>query len=110
MTLDAKTLALFSARARRVLQRARRSKPRDRRAIVSKLSKIGRPVFDAVVDFERNFGGLELALGSGRSKQHFKFGIEWHAPRPDDDPDHPERTMVPIGGGRNGYEDLFMNE
>lgn len=111
MKLDSTTLTLFSPRAQKVLRGASREPAPTRSAIIRRLERAGRPVFDAVIDFEQRFSGLHFRLGLPGHEQEFKLGIEWHAPRPaPDDPDHPERTMVPIGSGWNGYAYLYMNE
>lgn len=110
MKLVPDTLALFSRRAQQVLRRVTRAVPPSREIIMRKLHDTGRPVFEAVVDFERRFDGVRIELGPLGEEQTFELGIAWHAPPPDsEDPADPERTMVPIGSGWSGQEYLYMN-
>jgi hypothetical protein len=108
--LDQATLAQFSPRARKILGGVRREPPPARDAIIRRLKDLGRPVSDAVIDFEQRLGGVRFELGVAGSRQTFKLGIAWHAPRlASDDPQDPERTMVPIGSTWNGYLYLYMD-
>lgn len=107
-TIDPDVLALFSERGQSLLSSATRRHPaKDRETIRRKLTACRRPTYEAVFEFEEYFGGLTL----GPQHRPLELGVLFEEPDPDpDDPDDPERTMVPIGRFPRGSTRLFMDQ
>src|SRR4051812_42381819 len=106
--IDPDMLSLFSERARDLLVSATRRYPaKDRETIRRKLAACRRPTCDAVIEFEEIFGGLTL----GPQHRPIELGLLFEEPDPDpDEPDDPDRTMVPVGRFPRGYTRLFMDQ
>jgi hypothetical protein len=93
----------LSPRARAMLVDRPRdpARPATCEAIAARLAQHGRPVHDRVIDFE--ISAVELAWPG------HELGIIDYDPDPQtDDPDDPERTMVPIGSTWDRNTTLFM--
>jgi hypothetical protein len=77
------------------------TRPATREAIAARLEQYGRPLFERVIDFEISV--TELAWPG------HELGIIDYEPDPQtDDPEDPERTMVPIGSTWDRNTTLFM--
>jgi hypothetical protein len=102
------TLALFSLPAQRFLAELERPRPPSRAAIAEKLRAVSRPVFEAAIDFEIQFGGL--VFGRPGKRRDVKLGIDYRPRRRTFSEDDPDPELVPIGRAHDGYDLLYMTE
>jgi hypothetical protein len=102
------TLALFSSPARRFLAGLERPRPPKRAVIAERLRAVGRPLFEAAIDFEIQFGGL--VFGRPGKRRDVKLGIDYRPRRRTFSEDDPDPELVPIGRAHDGYDLLYMTE